>query len=57
VRKAGKLPAETRSFSYDLEYATATLEIHTGVVKKGWNVMIHDDILATGGTAMAPPNW
>ena len=53
VRKAGKLPAKTRSFSYDLEYGSATLEIHTDVVKKGWNVMIHDDILATGGTAMA----
>ena len=53
VRKAGKLPAKTRSYSYDLEYGSATLEIHTDVVKKGWNVMIHDDILATGGTAMA----
>jgi adenine phosphoribosyltransferase len=53
VRKAGKLPAQTRSFAYDLEYGSATLEVHTGVVKKGWNVMIHDDILATGGTAMA----
>ena len=53
VRKAGKLPAKTRSFSYDLDYGSATLEIHTDVVKKGWNVMIHDDILATGGTAMA----
>jgi len=53
VRKAGKLPAKTRSFSYNLEYGSATLEIHTDVVKKGWNVMIHDDILATGGTAVA----
>ena len=53
VRKAGKLPAKTRSYSYDLEYGSATLEIHTDVVKKGWNVMIHDDILATGGTAVA----
>lgn len=53
VRKVGKLPAKTRSYSYDLEYGTAALEIHTGVVKKGWNVMIHDDILATGGTAVA----
>ena len=53
VRKAGKLPAKTRSYSYHLEYGSATLEIHTGVVKKGWNVMIHDDILATGGTAVA----
>jgi adenine phosphoribosyltransferase len=53
VRKAGKLPAQTKSFTYDLEYGSATLEIHTGVVKPGWNVMIHDDILATGGTAIA----
>lgn len=53
VRKAGKLPAQTKSFTYNLEYGNATLEIHTGVVQSGWNVMIHDDILATGGTAMA----
>jgi adenine phosphoribosyltransferase len=53
VRKQGKLPAKTRAFTYNLEYGTATLEIHTDVVKPNWNVMIHDDILATGGTAMA----
>lgn len=53
VRKAGKLPAKTRSYSYDLEYGSATLEIHTDVVKPEWNIMIHDDLLATGGTAMA----
>lgn len=53
VRKKGKLPSETKSFTYDLEYGTATLEIHTGVVKPKWNVLIHDDLLATGGTAMA----
>ena len=53
VRKKGKLPAKTKEFTYDLEYGSATLEIHTDVVKPGWNVMIHDDILATGGTAMA----
>ncbi len=53
VRKAGKLPAKTKSFTYDLEYGSATLEIHTGVVKPDWKIMIHDDILATGGTAMA----
>lgn len=53
VRKKGKLPAQTRSFEYALEYGTAALEIHTGVVKPKWNVMIHDDLLATGGTAMA----
>jgi len=53
VRKKGKLPAETKSFTYDLEYGSATLEIHTGVVQPNWNVMVHDDLLATGGTAMA----
>ena len=53
VRKQGKLPAKTRSFSYELEYGSATLEIHTDVIKPNWNVMIHDDLLATGGTAMA----
>lgn len=53
VRKAGKLPAKTRSYSYQLEYGSATLEIHTDVVKPDWNIMIHDDLLATGGTAMA----
>lgn len=53
VRKKGKLPAQTRAFEYQLEYGTATLEIHTGVVKPNWKVMIHDDLLATGGTAMA----
>ncbi len=53
VRKAGKLPAKTKSFTYDLEYGSATLEIHTDVVKPEWHIMVHDDILATGGTAMA----
>ncbi|MBX7205164.1 MAG: adenine phosphoribosyltransferase [Bacteroidia bacterium] len=53
VRKAGKLPAKTISYSYDLEYGSATLEMHTGIIKPGWRVMIHDDLLATGGTAMA----
>jgi adenine phosphoribosyltransferase len=53
VRKKGKLPAETRAFTYTLEYGSATLEIHRGVVQPGWNVLIHDDVLATGGTAVA----
>ncbi|MCC6685070.1 MAG: adenine phosphoribosyltransferase [Bacteroidia bacterium] len=53
VRKAGKLPAKTISYSYNLEYGSATLEMHTGIIKPGWRVMIHDDLLATGGTAMA----
>ena len=53
VRKAGKLPAQTRSFTYNLEYGSATLEVHTGVIKPEWKIMIHDDLLATGGTAAA----
>lgn len=53
VRKAGKLPAKTISYSYNLEYGSATLEMHTGIINPGWRVMIHDDLLATGGTAMA----
>jgi len=53
VRKAGKLPAQTKAYTYNLEYGTATLEIHTGVVKPDWRIMVHDDLLATGGTAMA----
>jgi adenine phosphoribosyltransferase len=53
VRKAGKLPAQTKAYTYDLEYGTATLEVHTGVIKPEWNIMVHDDLLATGGTAMA----
>ena len=53
VRKAGKLPYKTISHSYDLEYGSATVEIHQDALKKGQKVMIHDDLLATGGTAMA----
>lgn len=53
VRKAGKLPAKTVSYSYELEYGKATLEVHTDVIKPHWNIMIHDDLLATGGTAIA----
>ena len=50
VRKLGKLPAETRAFEYDLEYGSDTLEIHLDGVSKGQNVLIVDDLLATGGT-------
>lgn len=53
VRKKGKLPAETVSFKYDLEYGTAEIEVHKGAVKKNMNVLVHDDLLATGGTAGA----
>lgn len=53
VRKPKKLPYSTISASYDLEYGTDTLEIHTDAIKKGDRVLIHDDVLATGGTAKA----
>jgi adenine phosphoribosyltransferase len=50
VRKLGKLPAETIEVEYDLEYGTATLEIHKDAIKSGQRVLIVDDLLATGGT-------
>ena len=53
VRKPGKLPAETYRKTYDLEYGTDTLEIHTDAIKKGERILIADDLLATGGTASA----
>ncbi len=53
MRKAGKLPAETRSVTYDLEYGQATLEMHVDSLKPGDRVIIVDDLLATGGTAVA----
>ena len=53
VRKAGKLPYETVSHEYDLEYGSAKVEMHVDTIKPGWNVLIHDDLLATGGTACA----
>lgn len=53
VRKPNKLPFDTISASYDLEYGTDSLEIHTDAIKKGDRVLIHDDVLATGGTAKA----
>ena len=53
VRKVGKLPYKTASQSYDLEYGTDTLEIHVDAIEKGEKVLIHDDVLATGGTAKA----
>lgn len=53
VRKPKKLPFSTISATYDLEYGTDTLEIHTDAIKKGDKVLIHDDVLATGGTAKA----
>jgi len=53
VRKPGKLPAEKISVTYDLEYGSDTLEMHIDSIKKGDKVLIHDDVLATGGTAKA----
>jgi adenine phosphoribosyltransferase len=53
VRKPGKLPWETRSVSYDLEYGSETLEMHTDAIQPGERVLIVDDVLATGGTARA----
>ena len=53
VRKEGKLPYKTISCEYALEYGTAKIEMHTDALKPNWNVVIHDDLLATGGTAEA----
>ena len=53
VRKPKKLPFETISATYELEYGTDTLEVHTDAIKPGDRVLIHDDVLATGGTAKA----
>ncbi len=53
VRKPKKLPSEVESYSYDLEYGKDTLEIHRDAIGKGQNVIIADDLLATGGTAEA----
>jgi adenine phosphoribosyltransferase len=53
IRKAGKLPYKKISHEYTLEYGTAKVEMHEDEIRKGWNVLIHDDLLATGGTAEA----
>ncbi len=53
VRKPGKLPAETIKATYELEYGSDTIEIHKDAIHPGDNVLIHDDLLATGGTAKA----
>ncbi|MFT5760729.1 MAG: adenine phosphoribosyltransferase [Alteromonadaceae bacterium] len=53
VRKPGKLPRTTIEEAYTLEYGTDTLQIHTDAIKKGDNVLLMDDLLATGGTAEA----
>lgn len=53
LRKVGKLPGEKVSESYELEYGTATLEIHKDAVERGERILIVDDLVATGGTALA----
>lgn len=56
IRKPGKLPAETYSEVYELEYGKDTLEIHCDAIKKGERIILHDDVLATGGTARTACN-
>lgn len=56
IRKPGKLPYKTLKESYDLEYGTDSLEIHADAINKGDRVLMHDDVLATGGTAKAACN-
>jgi adenine phosphoribosyltransferase len=53
ARKAGKLPYKTISYEYELEYGSATIEMQVEDIQPDWNVLIHDDLLATGGTAEA----
>jgi adenine phosphoribosyltransferase len=53
VRKPGKLPFDTHAFHYELEYGTDTLEIHTDGIQPGQDVLVVDDLLATGGTVEA----
>ena len=56
IRKPGKLPADTISEEYQLEYGTDKVEMHTNAIKKGEKVLVFDDLLATGGTAKAACN-
>lgn len=56
IRKKGKLPCETISEEYELEYGRAEIEIHTDAIKKGQRVVIIDDLIATGGTVKAAIN-
>lgn len=56
IRKPNKLPAQTIKESYELEYGSDTIEIHADAIEKGTNVLVVDDLLATGGTAKAACN-
>ena len=56
IRKPNKLPAQTIKESYELEYGTDTIEIHADAIEQGANVLVVDDLLATGGTAKAACN-
>ncbi|MBK9283917.1 MAG: adenine phosphoribosyltransferase [Sphingobacteriaceae bacterium] len=56
IRKSGKLPYKTLSFEYNLEYGSSKIEMHEDALQKDWKVLIHDDLLATGGTAEAAAN-
>ncbi|RME15020.1 MAG: adenine phosphoribosyltransferase [Bacteroidetes bacterium] len=53
ARKAGKLPYKTIKAEYQLEYGSSAIEINEGSIRRGQRILIHDDLLATGGTAMA----
>lgn len=53
IRKSGKLPYQKIQEEYALEYGTASIEMHSDAVKPGWKVLVHDDLLATGGTSAA----
>ena len=53
IRKEGKLPYKKISYAYDLEYGQSTIEMHTDAISNGHKVLIHDDLLATGGSAEA----
>lgn len=56
IRKKGKLPGDTYECSYSLEYGTATIEVHKADIKKGQNILVVDDLIATGGTLAAAKN-
>ena len=53
IRKSGKLPGETIKKSFTLEYGEDTIELHVGDLKRGWKVLLVDDLIATGGTTRA----